>query len=351
MTPREQAQANAQLLAAVQSDDVAKVKNAIAHGADPNARDKDGNPALHLAAAAGRTDAVELLLKHGADIDARDQYGATPLHAAAGLGNAATAQSLIDHGADVGARDRHNSTPLHYAAGKSNADATAVLIENGANVNARNDREETPLHKSLAAAPLTPRAQAARSKTVQALLDNGADLNAVNSLQEKPLGQAKRMKVGKDIEQMIETAVEKSRAAAEPSTDVSGRDTPVEWSEVPSSFRGTPVQVPFVRESNASKAHNLTELADAKGADKAVREERASRLDRNHDGKIDNQEFNEAARSLGNLPESDRNDILAKAQAAVAGTKYEMAPAHTDNKSPPAVGPTNAARGGAGRGE
>ena len=58
--------------------------------ADRNATHRtaaDGRTALHLAAACGRKDAVELLLDHGADSAARDGEGRTPADLAAARGH------------------------------------------------------------------------------------------------------------------------------------------------------------------------------------------------------------------------------------------------------------------------
>lgn len=78
----------------------------VSRGADVNARDKDGDTALHVAARSGKPGAVEALLAAGADVNAKGQYGRTPLHEAARISDANTAavQALLAHGADVNAR-------------------------------------------------------------------------------------------------------------------------------------------------------------------------------------------------------------------------------------------------------
>ena len=44
-----------------------RVREMLEEGADPNAKDKDGNTPLHKAADEGRFDVVKLLLERGAD--------------------------------------------------------------------------------------------------------------------------------------------------------------------------------------------------------------------------------------------------------------------------------------------
>ena len=54
----------------------------LEHGADVNARNRDGGGALHAAAFLGRTNVVALLLEHGADLNARNRRGETALNSA-----------------------------------------------------------------------------------------------------------------------------------------------------------------------------------------------------------------------------------------------------------------------------
>lgn len=82
-----------------------------------NARESRGKTALHLAAAHGRDDVVQLLLsdKH-ADIEARSDGGWTPLHNASDQGSLTTVDALLQAGAQVNAQLLNGITPLHLAA-------------------------------------------------------------------------------------------------------------------------------------------------------------------------------------------------------------------------------------------
>ena len=60
--------------------DVAKVL--VKHNADVNAKDKDGNTALHLAVIRQKVDITRTLLKHNADVNARNNLGNTVLDCA-----------------------------------------------------------------------------------------------------------------------------------------------------------------------------------------------------------------------------------------------------------------------------
>jgi ankyrin repeat protein len=74
-------------------------------------------PLLHLAAARGRLDCVDLLLRLGFDIDLRDQADrATALHWAAQEGHLDVVKRLVDAGADIeGKGDAHGMGVLGWA--------------------------------------------------------------------------------------------------------------------------------------------------------------------------------------------------------------------------------------------
>ena len=67
----------------VKPSPVAMVKLLLAHKADPRAKDRRGNTALHIAALNNEAEAAKLLIDAGADVNARDGNGSTPLHWAA----------------------------------------------------------------------------------------------------------------------------------------------------------------------------------------------------------------------------------------------------------------------------
>ncbi len=56
----------------------------LMNASDPNARRKDGKTALHVAAARGYDDMIQMLIHRGAAIDVRDADGKTPLDVATG---------------------------------------------------------------------------------------------------------------------------------------------------------------------------------------------------------------------------------------------------------------------------
>lgn len=91
----------------------------LAHGADLNQRDKDGQDAMISAGiAAGKIpeqdciDIVQMLLDKGADINAKDNDGLTVLTNAIRSKQNRFIEFLIAHGADVNARITSGNTPL-----------------------------------------------------------------------------------------------------------------------------------------------------------------------------------------------------------------------------------------------
>jgi len=127
--------------------DVLRIEDILT--ADPGASHAftaDGWTAIHLGAAFGIPDAVDMLLQHGAQVDAisRNAQRNQPLHAAVALSrNAETVRLLLAHGADPNATQVGGFTPLFSAATANRRDLAAMLIESGARAHHRCDHEKT----------------------------------------------------------------------------------------------------------------------------------------------------------------------------------------------------------------
>jgi serine/threonine-protein phosphatase 6 regulatory ankyrin repeat subunit B len=70
----------------------------LAHKAEVDARAVNGSTALHMAAASGFKDVVELLLANKASINASDYAGKTPLDWASEFGHKVVAEFLRQQG-------------------------------------------------------------------------------------------------------------------------------------------------------------------------------------------------------------------------------------------------------------
>jgi hypothetical protein len=108
----------------------------LAAGADPNARDRNGNAPLHGTDVAA---AVRVLVAAGADPNARNQRGETPLF---GRDTAEAVSALIEAGADLTARDEAGRTAL-FAQG--DPEIAGVLIHAGADLHVTDREGQAPL--------------------------------------------------------------------------------------------------------------------------------------------------------------------------------------------------------------
>ncbi len=118
-----------------------------------------GDTALHVAAAAYRTDIAKELVGFGADVSARNRLGAQPIHYAvigqpgskrwAPRAQAAIVAYLLRSGGDANATDKNGVTPLHRAVRTRCAGAVRVLLANGADPRRKNGSGSTPLHLAV----------------------------------------------------------------------------------------------------------------------------------------------------------------------------------------------------------
>jgi len=113
-------------------------------GANPNARDVDGNTLLHRAGERSWDEAGEiatLLLAAGADPNVRNNQGKTPLHVATSRYSPGleVIVALLEGGADPNARDQDGDIPLHSIDPiETSADVERAFIRAGADPNLLN---------------------------------------------------------------------------------------------------------------------------------------------------------------------------------------------------------------------
>lgn len=108
-------------------------------GANPNARDMEGTPALIFAANSGNPYAVEQLLKKGAEVNAArwSYYGSTALMESSVNNDTTIAQILLKSGADVHQKDSLGDSAMNWAAYYGHRAFIELLLEKGASWDVR----------------------------------------------------------------------------------------------------------------------------------------------------------------------------------------------------------------------
>ncbi|UPX17637.1 uncharacterized protein EKO05_0007979 [Ascochyta rabiei] len=124
--------------------------------------------ALHLAASAGLTSAVNRLLEAGCNIDEKDSNDNTPLYYACLNGDVDTAQVLINMHADINAQGGHFGYALQAASHSGQEQVVKMLLNAGADVNAQGGRLSNALQAALFGG---------YEQVVKMLLNAGADVN------------------------------------------------------------------------------------------------------------------------------------------------------------------------------
>ena len=130
---------------AARSGNIDAVKELLARGANPNARERLGQTALMWAAAEGHTDVVRLLMDAKADMNARLDSGFTAFFFAVREGRLDTVRAFLAAGADVNAMRLRSSggrgprragvrgmSPLLLAVENAHFELAIALVDAGA---------------------------------------------------------------------------------------------------------------------------------------------------------------------------------------------------------------------------
>ncbi|HKX95408.1 MAG TPA: ankyrin repeat domain-containing protein [Methylibium sp.] len=137
------ARSDNELFTAVIRDDAATLRGLVAAGADPNAVDGGGQPAIARALFQESYGAAMALARMPAlDVERRNRAGETALMLAAMKGREDIVRVLIERGA---ALDPEGWTPLHYAAAGDARAIVALLLARGVRVDPRAPNGRTPL--------------------------------------------------------------------------------------------------------------------------------------------------------------------------------------------------------------
>ena len=112
-------------------NDIVRVNELLAHGADPNSADADDFTPLHFASQQGALEAARILLNNGAAVDQINVHGNTPLWMAvfSSKGKGELIQLLRSKGADPFHRNRAGKTPVGLARQIANYDVARFFAD------------------------------------------------------------------------------------------------------------------------------------------------------------------------------------------------------------------------------
>ncbi len=163
------------LFAAIRRGAAGEVERALKGGADANAVDADGIPAVMSAALFGDARVVQVLLSHHADPNAKGPGGTTALIWA--VPDVQKVRALLDHGAAVNAKTETERTVFLVAASYPRTSALLrLLLERGANLRAQDRGGATALSLAVRSADID---------VVRFLVDRGLDPAALASQERR----------------------------------------------------------------------------------------------------------------------------------------------------------------------
>ncbi|KAJ5952463.1 uncharacterized protein N7479_010876 [Penicillium vulpinum] len=160
-----------------------KLRLLLEKGADVDAKNFEGDTALHLAICRmANIDAIKVLVRSGASIEEKGRYGRAPLQYAIFLGREKIAAALLHYKANPNCADDDGLTLLHLAirSNKISIEFLKRLIKAGADINQEDGNHHTPLYEAIAKG---------RHDAARLLLDHGANCNPHHPELERRFGR------------------------------------------------------------------------------------------------------------------------------------------------------------------
>jgi ankyrin repeat protein len=304
------------LFSAIQQGRVDEVERLLKKGADPNAVDGGGTPAVMAATLFSNAEMVGLLLKHGAgpnrpgaggttalmwaapdlekvrllvaagaNVNARSETDRTALLVAASYpGTVNVLRLLLDRGADLNAQDRTGASALGLAVRSADVDVVRFLVERGLDPNAlspaarraglaRNDVATTDylMSKGLRPTPdaLLTTANWQSVEMVSRLIELGADVNATNSAQygRTPLLTAVTSEAAGA--EMLRLLLDRG---ADPNIGMTEGERPLDWA----IYKGDRAKIEVLEQRGATRGNGPRSEPIAPPAPGGLRDPRAS---------------------------------------------------------------------------
>lgn len=141
-TPQEKL--DQRLINAIHMGTISEVRKLIDLGAEVNAKDASGAPALICAIAEEHSDIALFLIRNHARLDCQDKKGNAPLHWAVSSKMDDVIEKLIQAKAPINQQNKENYSPLHFSAANGMYWVSMLLLDAGANSRLRTIHGDTP---------------------------------------------------------------------------------------------------------------------------------------------------------------------------------------------------------------
>jgi ankyrin repeat protein len=202
----------------------------VESGAEVKVADRRGNTPLHTAAQLGDFELVKNLLAKGADPNARNAKALmngpaagpfrqpageiTPLHVAARAGQLEIMKALLAAGSDPKLKGEDGTTLLMQAAGSANVEVVKFAYELDQDVKAVTDSKATVMHAAVTGVGLAAD-QKEICKVIQFLADKGAPLDERNDRGRTPIDIADILPLDQAVDLLTELII---KSGAKPKT-------------------------------------------------------------------------------------------------------------------------------------